>query len=150
MEPEEIIEAFHETINNLGVADPNANQWTHIQVDHSIENGAEFREQVRESLKAAGLSDTGGIYVYKQGDTVLYIGKARSFYGRLNDHYREAAGTHNTAPLRYLEFFGDPDRRTTLSVHLLKIHSNANPEAAEAARVIVEQLLHLEHPTVLG
>ncbi|MFH1392315.1 MAG: hypothetical protein ABIG90_01355 [bacterium] len=32
----------------------------------------------------------GGIYVYKKGDKVLYVGKAVSLFGRLKSHNRES------------------------------------------------------------
>src|SRR5690606_21767249 len=65
-------------------------EWCHFQLVHGLPSSAEAQAHSLAQIKAA-VGKAGGLYLYaRANDEVLYIGKAKSLYGRLKSHFLES------------------------------------------------------------
>ena len=58
--------------------------WDSLEIKHGVKDNS-IKQLIR---KVVGTKE--GLYVYIKGDRILYVGKAKSLFGRINSHYRES------------------------------------------------------------
>ena len=62
------------------------NHWKFFELEHGKK--AIFNENLTKISRE--VNKRSGIYIYKKGERILYIGKAVSLFGRLKSHNRES------------------------------------------------------------
>ncbi|MDP6397175.1 MAG: hypothetical protein QF712_05685 [Candidatus Marinimicrobia bacterium] len=80
--------------------------WNTFEFLHVNPNSSTDKMKNKNELKEK-VSDSGGLYIYKQGRDILYIGKAKSLLDRLFSHYRESfeAVSGDTKTNKWHRFF---------------------------------------------
>ena len=79
-----------------------------------------------------------GIYIFKQEEKIMYIGKAESMIGRLSAHFREASLEHKSAPVFWCYFFNHMVNRGSVDIITF-------PVEEELERIVLEKWLQNHH-----
>ena len=116
-------------------------RWNHFSFTHKAKvKGEEENEQIvflKRALQINGNWNSDGLYAYKRGSEIIYIGKGQPIFNRLKSHYREAfrAVSGDTKDKRWHRFFSSNTGK--LTIYWIPVED-------EATRKILELALH-EH-----
>ncbi len=111
--------------------------WRKFSIQHDIKNEVQVprlkddfeRNKIKESVR-----HKSGIYIYKKGSKVIYIGKAKKLRSRLNAHYTESykKPSSKSNAKRWYDFFSK--HRGKLTIYWKEVTN-------EKERRVLEQML---------
>lgn len=107
--------------------------WHLFFIEHGEKDN--YKKNIKEIIKPI-VGNKGGLYIYKKGDKIIYIGKAKRLYDRLKSHCRESFEkvSGDTKLNTWHRFFSDPKNKGQLTVYWKEV-------ILEEERVIFENML---------